>query len=243
MKPVKAKKKPSKNANVRERIKYVRCKAKMNQETLANQIGRIREDISKFENGTRTIDIYSLRDIAKLLNVSTDYLLGITECESPETNNKAINELTGLSDNALKNLININKYHQGYLIPLINYLLEQETLFPDEYYEMQETKNENEESLKKLNQGFKDWKNKEYKRIFSQIYNYFYVNISAEDKIHITNNSLIMDKNINDLYDYATTNEIISSKDLADTFLLKQIDKTLESAKAQYLEEQTRNEE
>ena len=107
MKPVKAKKKPSKNADVGERIEYIRCKAKMSQEILANQIGRIREDISKFENGTRTIDIYTLKDIAKLLNVSTDYLLGITECESPETNNKAINELTGLSDNALKNLINM----------------------------------------------------------------------------------------------------------------------------------------
>ena len=92
----------------------------MNQEELANRVGRKREEITMFEKGSRTIDIYTLKDIAQVFNVSTDYLLGLTNFESAETENRSINELTGLSDEAIINLININKYHNGNILTIIN---------------------------------------------------------------------------------------------------------------------------
>ena len=74
---------------------------------------------------------YIFKHISKVFNVSTDYLLGISEFENAEIDRIAINRLTGLSDNAINNLVNINKYHSHSIIDTINYFLEQEKYCPD----------------------------------------------------------------------------------------------------------------
>ena len=242
MKSVTKIKKPKKNASVGEKIKYLRCNQLMNQEDLANLVGRKREEITMYESGKRTIDIYTLKDIAKVFNVSTDYLLGITDFENGEINNIEINKITGLSDGAINNLININKYHNGAFLPTINYLLEQEKMFPDEYYKQIEQTERTKKDDEKLSREVKEWKEKNYKRIFALIESYFNVKIEDDEKIYITSNSLKNENEI-DLQEFRIAKEVISSKDIADTYLLDKIKDTLKEAKAQYIEEQARKEE
>lgn len=65
-----------------ERIKYARSKAKITQEQLAAklqlaglQMGQMA--ISRIESGKRLVPDFELPIIAEVLNVSTDWLLGI----------------------------------------------------------------------------------------------------------------------------------------------------------------------
>lgn len=242
MKSVTKIKKPKKNADVGEKIKYLRCNQLMSQEELANLVGRSREEITMWETGGRKINTDTLKDIAKAFNVSTDYLLGLTDYESAEISNREINKLTGLSDEAINNLININKHHNKNILPIINYLLEQEKMFPDAYYKAIEQTERTKKDDEKLFREVKEWKEKKYKRIFAHIESYFDVKIENDEKIYVTNNSLKTENEI-DLYGLETAKEVISSKDIADTYLLDKIKDTLKEAKAQYLEEQARNEE
>ena len=233
--------KPNSNADVGERIKYLRSNRLLSQTDLANKLGRKREEITMYETGARNIDINTLKEVAKIFNVSTDYLLGITEFESINIDNIAIHNLLGLSDEAINNLIRLNKYHSNSILDTINYLLEQEKLFPDECYTMIENVGSlNDEEVSKAIKVFEE---KKYKKIFSSISNYFNVRIDSNDKIHISTNSMKIEKDIDNLYNIAHTKDIISCKDVANTYLLKQIENNLMSAKQQYLNKNNNAEE
>lgn len=233
--------KPNSNADVGERIKYLRSNRLLSQTDLANKLGRKREEITMYETGARNIDINTLKEVAKIFNVSTDYLLGITEFESINIDNIAIHNLLGLSDEAINNLIRLNKYHSNSILDTINYLLEQEKLFPDECYTMIENVGSlNDEEVSKAIKVFEE---KKYKKIFSSISNYFNVRIDSNDKIHISTNSMKIEKDIDNLYNIAHTKDIISCKDVANTYLLKQIENNLMSAKQQYLNKNNNVEE
>ena len=65
-----------------ERVKAARRAAKLSQEQLAARLqvaGIIieRDSISRIEIGTRFVADYELREIAKILRVTVDWLLGI----------------------------------------------------------------------------------------------------------------------------------------------------------------------
>jgi len=65
-----------------DRIHEARCKHRLTQSDLAAKLqlaGIImeRDSISRIEIGTRFVADYELREIAKILNVSVDWLLGI----------------------------------------------------------------------------------------------------------------------------------------------------------------------
>lgn len=81
-------------------LKPLRLKKKMTQEQLAKQLGVTKSVISAYETGMRMPSYDILVCIAKIFNVSTDYLLGLE--------NKQEIDLSGLSEQeivALKNLI------------------------------------------------------------------------------------------------------------------------------------------
>ena len=68
-----------------ERIHEARCKIKLTQADLAAklQINGIiieRDSISRIEIGTRFVADYELRELAKILKVSVNWLLGIESC-------------------------------------------------------------------------------------------------------------------------------------------------------------------
>ena len=86
------------------RLKTLRLKENMTQQQLARKLGLTKSVISAYETGLRQPSYDVLIHIAKIYDVSTDYLLGIE-------NKKGI-DLSGLSQEettALLNLINVMK--------------------------------------------------------------------------------------------------------------------------------------
>lgn len=85
-------------------LKTLRLKENMTQAQLARKLGLTRSVISAYETGLRLPSYDILIHIAKIYNVSTDYLLGLEH--------KQEIDLSGLSQdevNALLNLINAMK--------------------------------------------------------------------------------------------------------------------------------------
>ena len=81
-------------------LKPLRLKKNMTQAQLARQLGVTKSVISAYETGLRSPSYDVLVCIAKIFNVSTDYLLGVE--------NKQEIDVSGLSEEevvALKNLI------------------------------------------------------------------------------------------------------------------------------------------
>lgn len=60
--------------------------------------------ISNYQLGKRTPDIVFLQKVARHYNVSTDYLLGLSDTKSTEQDMKIACELTGLSEKSMENL-------------------------------------------------------------------------------------------------------------------------------------------
>lgn len=93
--------KPNQKSNVGERIKYIRTSKNMTQEDLGIKVNRTRQEINYYENNTRKVDLETLVSIANVLEVSLDYLNGITDIEKPNLQLQAINEKLGLSEKAI----------------------------------------------------------------------------------------------------------------------------------------------
>lgn len=74
------------------------------QKELAREIGVPDNTISYFVSGKRTPNPELLIKISQYLNVTVDYLLGLTDVASTNIDVKAICEYTGLSEAAVKNL-------------------------------------------------------------------------------------------------------------------------------------------
>lgn len=79
-------------------------RGEMSQEKLGELCGVSREIIQHWERGSRQIKAENLMELAKALDVSADYLLGLSDCPSPTMEEQAICKYTGLSIEALQNL-------------------------------------------------------------------------------------------------------------------------------------------
>lgn len=73
-----------------KRIEEARKAQGLTQQELGDLIGVSRQRIGQYENGERTLKIYHFREIAKLLNVSTDYLLGLSDIQTSNIDKKEI---------------------------------------------------------------------------------------------------------------------------------------------------------
>ena len=58
------------------RIRELRKKARLSQQTLANQIGVFRNTISNWETGYSQISLENAKKVAEYFGVTIDYLLG-----------------------------------------------------------------------------------------------------------------------------------------------------------------------
>lgn len=65
--------------HIGERIKHLRRKFGLKQTDLANSFRISPQAVSKWERGESVPDVLSIRQLAQLFNVSTDYLLGMYE--------------------------------------------------------------------------------------------------------------------------------------------------------------------
>lgn len=94
------------------------------QSELATVVHTTQQNISKIiKNNSCTLD--NLKFFAKVLNVSSDYLLGLTDVETVDTNTRAICEYTGLSAEAVEVLHDYKESRVAdSMLALINKLIE-----------------------------------------------------------------------------------------------------------------------
>lgn len=74
------------------RIKSLREKRGLIQEILAAELGITQQMLSKYENDTTVIKVDVLKKLAKYFNVTTDYLLGISDVKRDLTRQIRVNE-------------------------------------------------------------------------------------------------------------------------------------------------------
>ena len=85
-----------------ERFKALR--GDMTQGQFAKKLGISRPTVGLYESGARIPDAEVLRDIAERCNVSTDWLLGLSDTASPDITVQMVCRETGLSEIALSAL-------------------------------------------------------------------------------------------------------------------------------------------
>lgn len=84
-----------------ERLKQLRTKKKMTQQTLANLVGVNRVTYTNWENGKREPELDKVVDLATELNSTVDYLLGNSDVNYLDITK---NELHNLSDEEVSEL-------------------------------------------------------------------------------------------------------------------------------------------
>ena len=83
------------------RIQGLRKDRGLTTDELGNAIGASAANIKKWESGARNIDGQHLIALSKFFGVSADYIIGLTNVESPNPEVKAICDYTGLSEDAV----------------------------------------------------------------------------------------------------------------------------------------------
>lgn len=87
-----------------KRLIALREELGLSQEELAEKIGITRQSLSLYEKSKRTINIDILLRISKVLKVSADYLLGVTDNKTTNDEIKAVCQYTGLSEKAIEQI-------------------------------------------------------------------------------------------------------------------------------------------
>lgn len=98
-------------------------KEKYNYKLSVGKLNEMESDVDK-DYGYRVF-VY----LSKLYNVSTDYLLGLTESKTTDNIEREMCDYTGLSEKALRKIFSMNMasktiFKSGGLIDVLNYLLE-----------------------------------------------------------------------------------------------------------------------
>ncbi len=94
----------------KERFKALRTSKGLKQVDIANYLGITPQAVSNYAGG-REPDYDTLIAIARLLDVTVDYLIGATDSRNEKT--EEFCNLTGLSDEAVDKLISTGEYDHG----------------------------------------------------------------------------------------------------------------------------------
>ena len=85
--------------------RFIELRGKRTQDEFAKFLGISRPTVGFYESGQRIPDAVVLRQIAEKCNVSTDYLLGLTDEKTPDQSIQAICKKTGLTAKAVAQII------------------------------------------------------------------------------------------------------------------------------------------
>lgn len=112
------------SAVLAERIGKLRANAKESQQQLADALSVKRETVKFWESGERQIKGADIAALAKHFKVSSDYLLGLTNCHTKDADLRTVCEYTGLTE---LSIANIKKCHEDKYIdsraPFLNDIL------------------------------------------------------------------------------------------------------------------------
>lgn len=86
------------------RLSKIMKERQVSQEKLANALGVKRQTVSLYKTGQSSPNAEQLCKIAKFFNISSDWLLGISEAKSPDSDIQQICKQTGLSEDIVKYL-------------------------------------------------------------------------------------------------------------------------------------------
>lgn len=78
------------------------------REQIAREVGLDASTITKYYNGDRHLSVSAIRKFANYFNVSSDYLLGLSNAPTNDKDLQAICDYTGLSEKAILNLRQYN---------------------------------------------------------------------------------------------------------------------------------------
>lgn len=228
------------NEYIGRRIQRLREKQGMKQEILAQKIDIERSNLSNYETGRRTIPLETLKKVAKVLNTSTDYLLGLTESKSAKIKDREICDYTGLSDKSIKILKTIKNLD---IIQTINFLIEQEEMYLYSSFSPVIPKNCNQEkynkSFERALQSYEQDIEKVSKScipILSSMYYYLKIQPTDED-MYLINNTLKKLSELEYNVDRYLADETINTKEILEQTFLEKIGNQLKNAKQKYKEE------
>ena len=91
-----------------ERLIELRKDYKKSQESIAKKIDVTQQTYANYESGKRLPSIDILYSLAKLYNVPSDYLIGITDSKENDKGIQAAVDLLGLSDKSVETLYFVN---------------------------------------------------------------------------------------------------------------------------------------
>ncbi len=80
------------------------------QSELGKAIGKTRQAVGYYSDGSSSPDWETLVKIADFFNVSVDYLLGRTRIMSPDASLRSASEYTGLSEKAITAFLRMNQF-------------------------------------------------------------------------------------------------------------------------------------
>ena len=92
-----------------ERLRSLIDKTGLARQAIADEMGCDVSTITKHYNGTRNLTIDFIAMYARYFNVSSDYLLGLSEVRTVSPDTAMICRVTGLDDKAVRTLSEINE--------------------------------------------------------------------------------------------------------------------------------------
>ena len=99
--------------NFSEKLKELRRKKGFTQRQLADKLDISFQAISTYEQGKSVPQSDVLAQIAQKLGVSADYLLGLTDEETTDTEIRAVAKYLGLEVSTIQLLLDYNNKHDG----------------------------------------------------------------------------------------------------------------------------------
>jgi transcriptional regulator with XRE-family HTH domain len=98
----------------KNRLKQLREEKGMIQKELAEKIGVTRNSITAYENGNREPDLEKIINLAKIFDVSIDYLVGVSDIKKRDSHFfVAVEKLKNISLKELLEIIEIVKKLQN----------------------------------------------------------------------------------------------------------------------------------
>lgn len=231
--------KPSKDAKIGKRIKYIREKRGLSQTTLGKSMGVTKKTIIEYEDKNK-IPLDKIKKLAVALDVTADYLLGVSDIETIDKNMEIVHKTTGLSNNAIEVLMqlheqdsvlfSIDKTYKCFL-DTISFLIEQEKRFPiNGFSSSSSSEKVIEEAEQQYNEQEKKW-DERHSYILSTIHNFFVAEV-AEEEIHIKDSS--MKNMLGKVIEEYLPETIISNQDIVNREYLLKIQSKLKQTKQKY---------
>lgn len=191
--------------------------------------------ISNYRRGETSPSIYALSKMAEHLEVSTDYLVGLSDIKSSNEVEIAINEELGLSDGAINA---IKRFKLDSELPLLNlprmaalnFLLEQELEFPWDG----PANPDNEEAHDNFTKSVKAWA-EDHTRLISCVADYLVVDLGPKKDLPMTYGGIKMSQPDRfNLLAKLDTKELTSEVEVFEAIYFKRITEKLAKTKSQF---------